>query len=561
MPRLTPTIFTKASLERTARRAASKWVHRMVRAANDPMVDFIVRTNDIEGYDVAPSDAQDALQAVAEGYPVSYATQDKHVLAQMRMLDALEKTPQIDAEGIRQLHRAQGDAVLEQGAPGMWRSGGSRSSGGMAYAEPDQIPAAMAWWEAQEFDSPFQKIAVLMQIHPFEDGNGRMGRMALLKLNDMDVGKTLEETGPGYFERLRGSVKDAGVDLENPPWKQEGHDQGGQGAWDEFLRQHYDGGHKQVRNPNPSPGAKDTISVGYLLRHHPESAEAREIARRYRAWQGGHGRAASQSNSRCMHDGCKKGPEVEVIWADGRGRAWFCKPHFASWKKAPKDEIPREIVRERQVPDGVVGEKFGEYPKKKTAKATGTKCGDGSSVGLFIPLPKNLAKKFPSLGQEDTSPSHVTFLYIGEYKDCAKQSELVRVLKDVCRRWWPVCQAVLGDVDYFDHHDKDRRVPHVCVDFDKDLSGFRQRVKQEITDAGLEVGDKFPEYKPHVTLAYMPGMDGEWKGKIPKGRWDFDKMEVWGLPKVHKLQLGPSIKKISDEWLLVKRVSEKWRAA
>lgn len=258
--------------------------------------------------------------------------------------------------------------------------------------------------------------------------------------------------------------------------------------------------------------------------------------------------AGEPPRSRCMHDGCKKGPEIEVIWADGRGRAWFCKPHFTSWKNE-KSDMPKDIVRERKVPDGVVGEKFGEYPKKKTAKATGTKCGDGESVGLFIPLPKNLAKKFPSLGQEDTSPSHVTFLYIGDFKGSAKQEELVRVLKDVCRRWWPVCKAVLGELQYFDHHDKDRRVPHVSVDFDKDLSSFRHRVKQELTDAGIEVGDRFPEYKPHVTLAYMPGMDAEWKGKVPKGSWSFDKMEVWGLPKVHRLQLGPSIKKISDEWL------------
>jgi 2'-5' RNA ligase len=445
-------------------------------AKEGDLADFIARTNDIEGYDVSPDDARGALEAVEQGYPVSYATQDKHVLAQMRMLEALETTPRIDADAVRELHRTQGDAVLEQGAPGMWRSGGSRSSGGMAYAEPDQIPAAMAWWEKQEFDSPFQKIAVLMQIHPFEDGNGRMGRMALLKLNDMDVGKTMEEIGDGYFERLRSSVKDAGVDLDSPPWKQQGQEAKGDGAgeWEEFLRQHYEGGHKQVHNPNRDPGAKETVSVGYLVRHHPDSVEAQEIRRRFQAWRGVQG---------------------------------------------------------------------------KTAKATGTKCGDGESVGLFIPLPKNLAKKFPSLGQEDTSPSHVTFLYIGDFKGNARQAELVDVLKDVCRRWWPVCKAVLGDVDYFDHHDKDRRVPHVCVDFDKDLSGFRQRVKQELTNAGIEVGDRFPEYKPHVTLAYMPGMDGEWKGKVPKGSWDFDKMEVWGLPKVHRLQLGPSIHKISEEWL------------
>jgi tRNA nucleotidyltransferase/poly(A) polymerase/2'-5' RNA ligase len=186
----------------------------------------------------------------------------------------------------------------------------------------------------------------------------------------------------------------------------------------------------------------------------------------------------------------------------------------------------------------------------KTAKATGRKTGDGDGVGLFIPLPKNLAKKFPGLGENDDSPSHVTFLYIGDFQeDEAEQERLVEILRAILKRWWPGAKATLGPVDYFVHKDKDRVVPHVTVDFDKDLSAFRHRIKQELLEAGFEVADKFPEYKPHVTLAYLPGLDGKWKGPVPKGSWEFDEMEVWGLPKVHKIQLGPSLHKISHLWL------------
>lgn len=185
----------------------------------------------------------------------------------------------------------------------------------------------------------------------------------------------------------------------------------------------------------------------------------------------------------------------------------------------------------------------------RVAKATGTKTGDGHGVGLFIPLPKKLAKKFPSLGENDDSPSHVTFLYIGEFQDEDAQERLVDALRDILGRWWPKVRATLGPVDYFVHEDKDRVVPHVTVDFDKDLSGFRHRVKQELKEAGFPVNDKFPEFKPHVTLAYLPGMDGKWEGPVPQGTWEFNEMEVWGLPKVHKVRLGPSIHKISEKWL------------
>jgi len=334
-------------------------------------------------------------------------------------------------------------------------------------------------------------------------------------------------------------------------------------------------------------------------------------------------RRASHSFSRCMAKGCQKPPEVECLWAEGRGRAWHCQKHHDAWVKEDGPD-GRDIIKQQKIPDGVVGEKYGEYPAKKTAgdgdefkkgdrivygplvppgprylpgivvkpqapssldnpvtirvkgegtfetdpdsvtplsrwkrnpdlgktaKATGKKTGVGEHVGLFIPLPKDLAKKFPSLGEDDPSPSHVTFLYIGDCKGKRDQKVLVDTLRDACRRWWPGAKATLGGLEYFTHEDKDRRVPHVSVDFDKDLSGFKHRIRQELEENGVEVEDSWPDFKPHVTLGYLPGTDSEWKGKVPKGSWSFDEMEVWGLPKVHKLKLGPSIYKISDTWL------------
>ena len=260
--------------------------------------------------------------------------------------------------------------------------------------------------------------------------------------------------------------------------------------------------------------------------------------------------------SKCMGDKCDKAPEVECIWADGRGRAWHCQKCHDKWVKENEategedDWMPLDIVRERKVPNGTVGDKYGEYPETKKAKAEGKKEWGGESVGLFIPLPARLAKQFPSLGEEDTSPSHVTFLYIGDIKDEAQQKHLIQTLRDVHGKWWPKVTATLGDLAHFEHPDKDRRVAHVQVDFDKDLSGMRHRVKQALIEGGIEVEDSFPEYKPHVTLGYMPGIDHpDWDGEVPQGTWDFKGMEVWGLPKLHKIKFGPSFYKVSEMWL------------
>jgi len=57
------------------------------------------------------------------------------------------------------------------------------------------------------------------------------------------------------------------------------------------------------------------------------------------------------SRSRCMS--CEKAPEVEVKWAGGRGRAWFCKGCYEDWKKE-YGEAELEIIAEREVTDGKV---------------------------------------------------------------------------------------------------------------------------------------------------------------------------------------------------------------
>lgn len=69
----------------------------------------------------------------------------------------------------------------------------------------------------------------------------------------------------------------------------------------------------------------------------------------------------SHPRDQCMT--CKAEPEVECIWADGRGRAWFCARHFDSWREA--DE--REIVRQRRVKNGIVGEHYGDDVEKVDA--------------------------------------------------------------------------------------------------------------------------------------------------------------------------------------------------
>lgn len=57
------------------------------------------------------------------------------------------------------------------------------------------------------------------------------------------------------------------------------------------------------------------------------------------------------ARDRCMS--CKRAPEIEVIWADGRGRAWFCSDCYEKWGERSS------VDRERTI-DGAVGSSWGD---------------------------------------------------------------------------------------------------------------------------------------------------------------------------------------------------------
>lgn len=260
--------------------------------------------------------------------------------------------------------------------------------------------------------------------------------------------------------------------------------------------------------------------------------------------------------STCMADGCKKAPEIECIWAEGRGRAWHCEKHHESWAKDDSGDLPKAIVKQRRVPNGVVGDKYGEYPDKKAgfgvgvrgtfgvqaSAADGKTTGYRDSVGLFIRLPEHLAEQFPSLAPEDNSPPHVTFLYVGKVSE--EQDEVfLETIHKVFAQGMPSIKAKIIGLEHFDHPDKERRVAHCAVRFSSPLSEIRSRLRSALEDAGIEVGDSFPVYRPHVTLAYMPGLDSKYDGPVPEGEWEFDEIEVWGLPKEHRVSFskGPKL--------------------
>lgn len=184
-------------------------------------------------------------------------------------------------------------------------------------------------------------------------------------------------------------------------------------------------------------------------------------------------------------------------------------------------------------------------------------------VGLFIPVPKHLAEQFPSLGKEDTSPPHVTLLYVGDVPAGRKGDFEEVVTRALSRESGPV-MASLGEPDFFVHPGKDRRVWYSRVRFSKDVAEIRDRLWLALEEAGFEVQDSFPlAYNPHATLAYVDGeahSHARWEGVVPQGSWSFDGVEVWGLgAKKRTVPLGtynpPTFVEVATS-----RVASQWAA-
>ena len=166
--------------------------------------------------------------------------------------------------------------------------------------------------------------------------------------------------------------------------------------------------------------------------------------------------------------------------------------------------------------------------------------GDGTRVGLFIPLPETLANQFPSK-EEDISPPHVTFLIVGSVPKNREQ-EFVDVVNTVLTKEPSPVRARVSGIDRFVHATEEHQetIFFSQVTFSRDMAEVRDRVWMALESAGFVVGDQHPyAYTPHVTLAYVPGANRpSYQGPVPHGTWNFNGIHIWGLSKPYVVEMG-----------------------
>lgn len=245
-----------------------------------------------------------------------------------------------------------------------------------------------------------------------------------------------------------------------------------------------------------------------------------------------------------------------LLWGGDPGLAWAKKI------KAQMEKADAEVEKKASSPLSLARD-YGSIPEEKwgpvlpeSKQASLRKLsdeGDSTRVGIFIPLPKDLAQQFPNLSEDPSGP-HVTLLFVGDVS--GHEDHFVEVVQGFFAKDQGPILARLAGLDYFS--DQKGRVAYTRVHFSNDMGALRDRLSSCLQDAGFEVSNRFPlAYAPHVTLAYSKDPDFRWKGVVPQGEWSFREVELWGLPKVASVQFGSG--KVASGNLL--RLQQKRRAS
>jgi Fic family protein len=210
----------KLALEISILRRTLREAEEQPKPSDQGLVDFIVRSNQIEGYNLDPEEVREAVAAYNDGESLSYirnwGPNHKHIVAHLQGIEAA-KGGVSSVSDVIHVHGAMGPDVLDAGAPGMLRSGvEAQSAGGTKYVPSTDVPEALSWWSERGWSNPLEAHTVYELIHPFADGNGRSGRIIMAAMMGFNYDAVNGLIGGGYFS----SLDSVGSKYQGEFWKE-----------------------------------------------------------------------------------------------------------------------------------------------------------------------------------------------------------------------------------------------------------------------------------------------------------------------------------------------------
>ncbi len=146
---------------------------------------------------------------------------------------------------------------------------------------------------------------------------------------------------------------------------------------------------------------------------------------------------------------------------------------------------------------------------------------------LGLQVPHETARLLGGLAvpgtREAVSSLHVTMFYFGEDLDIERLTEIIRVTYQTMNGTKPFTVRTSQLTSF--PKGKDSK-PIICRIESDALHDLRDKIKGAYEAEGVEFSNNYPDYKPHVTLAYA---EEEFEEKrIPTVEWGAHELVLWG---------------------------------
>lgn len=149
-------------------------------------------------------------------------------------------------------------------------------------------------------------------------------------------------------------------------------------------------------------------------------------------------------------------------------------------------------------------------------------------AALMFQVPQETARILHEIqvpGTPEKHEPHITVMYLGKDVPIERISKMLSVIFDVTSTTSPFTVAT-SKIGTFPPGDDG--VPIIARVSSPALHEFRGRLAQAFDDNDLEYDKKFPDYKPHVTLAFDENKDSKVDMEIPEVAWGAHEMVLWG---------------------------------
>lgn len=188
-------------------------------------------------------------------------------------------------------------------------------------------------------------------------------------------------------------------------------------------------------------------------------------------------------------------------------------------------------------------------------------------IGLAVPA--STSRLFSDIEVPgDKTPrdhQHVTLLYIGDDVPIDVLTEAIKATFSVTAQTRPFTVRTTRVASFPVNSDDKEAHPVIAHVESDDLHELRDHLVEAFNAAEIEFNNKFPTYRPHVTLAYAPDAVEEFR--IPTIEWGAHEIILWGgdegdrkLTVTFPLALSPEGVTVTVA-AMARRVADRFRSA